>query len=332
MRKISILTYWGVANFGAWTQAYALNQYLNQICGNEYCIEHIAYLEQSHWDMYYKFDKKLENAFSYSWNEIPHTELLDGTALEKKKFDILIIGSDAVWELNPAFNDDMHLFGHKIKANKIISYAASFGNILLDNIPQRINEVNLEIFDNISVRDLNSKNIIETITHKKAEIVLDPALLWDFNLDSEIKEPTYREYILVYGAQWTDEFIFNARKYATKEGLKLVSVGYINHWCDVNIRLIELRSKEWIGFFSKAEKVYTSTFHGLMLGINYQKDISFCQVDYVKNRSQTLIEFLDIEKEIKSFESKINYQEVGGYLKKYRNISTDYLRECISMD
>ena len=51
MKKIGILTYWGVANYGAWTQAYALNKVLTNMYPN--CdVKHVAYLEQSHWNSY----------------------------------------------------------------------------------------------------------------------------------------------------------------------------------------------------------------------------------------------------------------------------------------
>lgn len=46
MKRISILTFWGVANFGAWTQAYALNKVIQELSDNETVVEHIAYLEK----------------------------------------------------------------------------------------------------------------------------------------------------------------------------------------------------------------------------------------------------------------------------------------------
>ena len=331
MKKISILTYWGVANYGAWTQAYAFNKVIHQISDKDTVVEHIAYLEKSHWDMYYKNDARLNNAFSYSWGEIPHTEIIGKDELEKREFDIVCIGSDAVWELNPNFNDDMHLFGQHIKANKIISYAASFGNIGKENIPDQIKNIDFKIFDSISVRDNNSQHIIEKMTRKTPNIVVDPALLWNFKTDKNVKETKFEKYILVYGTTWTDEFIYEARKYAKEHKLKLVSAGYLNGWCDMSLRLVELRTFEWIGLFARAEKIYTSTFHGLMMGLNYEKDIKFCQVGYVKNRSQTLIEELDIAYDIHNFNREINYECVNERLSAMRKESMKYLEEEIKL-
>ena len=83
MKRISILTFWGVANFGAWTQAYALNKVIQELSDNETVVEHIAYLEKSHSDMYYKKDIKLKNAFEYSWDEISHTDVITEDELER---------------------------------------------------------------------------------------------------------------------------------------------------------------------------------------------------------------------------------------------------------
>ena len=329
MKRISILTFWGVANFGAWTQAYALNKVIQELSDNETVVEHIAYLEKSHSDMYYKKDIKLKNAFEYSWDEISHTDVITEDELERRTFDILCIGSDAVWELNPAFNDDMHLFGEKIHSRRMISYAGSFGNIMADNIPQKIKNVDFSKFDNISVRDSNSGDIIKKLTKRIPQLVVDSALLWDFKLDKNVKKTSFEKYILVYGVQWTDEYIYNARKYAKEHGLKLISAGYINNWCDISLKLIELRTLEWIGLFAGADRIYVSTFHGLMLGLNYEKDVTFCQVDYVKNRSQTLIDKLGIEDEIFSFNKSINYAVVSKKLELMRNESIDYLKENI---
>ena len=49
MMEIGILTYWGVANFGAFTQAYALNKSLTQMCKDKNIdIRHIAYITPQH--------------------------------------------------------------------------------------------------------------------------------------------------------------------------------------------------------------------------------------------------------------------------------------------
>lgn len=332
--KINVLTYWGVANFGAWAQAYALNKVLNSLFGEIAEIKHIAYLEKSHWDMYYKTDSRLENAFFYSWDRIPHTKWMTEEQLEEQEFEILIIGSDAVWEFNPAFNDDYHMFAKNLKAERIISYAASFGNLSIDEAERNIRLEDFERFNFISVRDNNSAAIVNSISNKICMpiCVLDPTLVWNFSADKNIIQPRFSNYILVYGVSWDEEFKDKAVKYAREHNLKLISAGFINDWCDMNLKLIELRTVEWIGLFAKASMVFTSTFHGLMLSLNYKKQVKFSQVGYVKNRSETLIENLNIKNSITQFDAEIDYEEVNLKLSRLRELSIQFLKESIVSD
>lgn len=334
MKRIRILTYWGVANYGAWTQAYALSKILHSIVDDDVDISHIAYLEKSHWDMYYLKDKRLENAFSYSWDIIPHTKRLDADELEETDADMLIIGSDAVWDFNKSYNEDYHLYGRNLRAKKMISYAASCNDLDVGYLHGKICAKDFERFDNISVRDEHTFNIVKTITEGEVipKLVLDPALLWDFSKDPLIPETQYEDYILVYGLNWTEDFVQNAVNIAKQKNLLLVSVGYINKWCDVSLRLVELRVPEWIGMFSKASMVFTSTFHGLMLSLNYRKQVKFCCVDYVKQRSETLINALGIEHAIYNSDTDIIYEQVEGKLQEYRDSSIDFLKNCVRED
>ena len=54
-------------------------------------------------------------------------------------------------------------------------------------------------YNNISVRDENSANIVKTLIDcDQIDIVLDPALVWNFEDDSNVIIPTYEDYIAVY--------------------------------------------------------------------------------------------------------------------------------------
>lgn len=331
MKKIGILTYWGVANYGAWTQAYALNHVIRQICNPEDSVEHIAYLEKSHWNMYYEVDERLFNSFSYSWENIPHSLRYSESNIEDENFDVLIIGSDAVWEFrNPGFKDDMHMLGLGIHARQLFSYAASFGALSIQHFTSEMKNA-LYKFEKISVRDRYSENIIVKATEGRInpEVVVDPALLWDFRSDRQVVYPVYENYIAVYGATFDEDFIKNSIRFAKKNNLKLISIGYVNSWCDMSLKMIELRGLEWIGMIASAAYVFTSTFHGLMVSINFRKQVKFNQVAYVKNRSQTLIEELNIPDHSKNFDLEVDYTVCEERLKKMQSISLEYIKSIL---
>ena len=67
-KRIGILTFWEVPNYGAWTQAYALNNIVKSLACPQDIVEHINYLHPIHHSLYYKNDERLYNSFLYSWN------------------------------------------------------------------------------------------------------------------------------------------------------------------------------------------------------------------------------------------------------------------------
>ncbi|MGO5231836.1 polysaccharide pyruvyl transferase family protein [Thermoguttaceae bacterium LCP21S3_D4] len=339
MKRIGILTYWGVPNYGAWAQAYALNNTVKNLMPEDE-VKHISYLTPVHHDLYYKNDERLENSFSYSYCQISHTERYDFKELEQSKFDVIITGSDAIWEFNvPEMGNDRHLIGNNLNTDKLISYAASFGCMGFGDKFEEWMQEGLQKYFAISVRDKNSADMVEKHIGKRPEIVLDPVFLWDFKNDKNIMKPLYQSYIAVYGIQWDDEFIIEAKKFARDKKCKLISIGFINDWCDMSLKIIELRGNEWIGMIENAEYVFTSTFHGLMMSIIFEKQFKFDRVPYVENRSESLLQnlqggtgiYIDDKKDFKTiFERKLDYTVISKNVNKLKNDSLEYLKETLN--
>lgn len=329
MDKISILTYWGVPNFGAWTQAYALNKIVREIGKSKKTVEHLDYLEKSHYEMYYKSDERLHNGFSYSWNIIPHSGYYDAGTIENEEFDTLITGSDSIWTLKKTpLNPDYHLAGYHLNAKKLISYATSSHIYTADDGIEKELKEGLGSYDKISVRDETTAQLVERAIGYEPEIVLDPSLLWNFKEDPMVSQPVFKDYIVVYGIHWTEKFVKETVEFAKREKLMLISAGFYNKWCDLNLRMIELRGWEWLGFFAKAEYIVTSTFHGLMVGLSFEKQIKYCQNDFTKNRSKTLIKQLGIE-EVNNVEEVLNYKIILPKLDALREKSRKWLETAI---
>lgn len=337
MKTIGILTYWGVPNYGAWCQAYALNNVVRTIVDDSYEVRHINYLTKVHNDFYYLNDIRLQNSFLYSWEIIPHTDKLNEKSIGTKHFDIIITGSDAIWEYSvKEMGNDKHLIGNGLNTEKLIAYAASSGVTNRAECEKWVDD-GLERYDSITVRDEHTRNFVKDAIGITPEIVVDPALLWNFKDDKNIPEPVYDNYIAVYGSKWDESFIKEAKQFAKDKGLLLISLGMVNDWCDISLKMIELRTIEWIGFFKKASYVFTSTFHGLMFGLNFNKQIKFDQVGYVVNRSETLLrqlggnleKFIEVKDYHRIFEMTLNYNVINERLDILRNHSMNLLREGI---
>lgn len=363
MKRISILTFWGVPNYGAFCQAYALQKVIQNLKPD--CdVKQIAYLDKVHWEHHFKkkkpvcFGKKDFITLRYffrlldykkdkykhipyfenDWNIIPHIDIKDADMLEATEWDTVVTGSDTIWEYSvKVFGDDIHLVGKNLNYKKLISYAATFGDMNIgDEFPDFVKDGLME-YDQLAVRDQSSADIVNALTDGKrtAAITLDPTLLHDFKKDPVIIPSKFSNYIVVYGLKYPDYLIDQVKKYAKENNLTIIGAGLAPQWCDKV--LTDVSPLEWIGLFAKAEFVVTCTFHGLMFSLIHERKIVFNQVEYVKNRSEWLLKQLNLD-ELYSGEVTLekclnydwNYEAINERLDELRKPSMEYLREVLS--
>ena len=151
----------------------------------------------------------------------------------RPELDLLVIGSDEVFNYVEAIKAGYseELFGADNRASKLISFAGSFGCTRYDDLQKlgfdkKIHKY-LMNFDAISVRDKNSKQIVEKLTNKICEYHLDPVLHYDFsNYIPEIKSD--RKYVAVYAySGLSEEFKTVIKKYAKDNDLYILTfMGY----------------------------------------------------------------------------------------------------------
>lgn len=186
--------------------------------------------------------------------------------------DVLVIGSDEVFNCtqnNIEVGFSRQLFGADSRARKIISYAASFGNTTIDKLNeyQIADEVSalLGNFSALSVRDENSRSIVQGLSGKKAEIHMDPVLIHDFSRDIRDKV-NIRDYIIVYAynGRISEEEGEVIRRYARRNRKKIVAVSGNQKFCD---QYIYAHPLEILGYFKHADYIITDTFHGTIFSI-----------------------------------------------------------------
>ena len=124
--------------------------------------------------------------------------------------------------------------------------------------------------------------------------------------------------------------ISEIKKFAKRNNLKTVSVGYFHAWCDENVNA---DPKEFVELFSNAMYVITDTFHGLVFSIIMNKQFSLI----VRNNSFKVLDLLNdlniaydvnesVEKRLDDMiKSKINYDEINSILLNLRNKSSNYI-------
>lgn len=364
---IGILTFWGVPNYGTFAQAYALQSVIQKIDPSR-SVHLIAYLNKKHYQGYYSiipflkrpsinslyeifkriiptsnFVKK-RRMFASAYNSINHTKELSLKQLLKTDFNVLILGSDIIWDYSfDLFGNDHSLFGLGIRSKIKCSYAASFGTIntnmlVPDYVVKGLHGLNL-----ISVRDEKSANIVNSITRNKPEIVLDPTWLWDFDKDQRIIKPKHSNYLVVYGQDFDEMFISQIINFATKSNLLIICLDCNNDnykWCDLLIKQHQLSPFEWLGYFMYSEAVITSTFHGITFALIFRKKIAFCKTEFIINKISSFLTSLDLFDLLCSESSTVNtmlshkwdYDRVYSIIQNERKKSIDYLKKIIQRD
>ncbi|MES2645836.1 MAG: polysaccharide pyruvyl transferase family protein [Bacteroidota bacterium] len=285
--KIGVLTFHRCINYGSYWQARCLVESLRTAGHDAVLLDHNSKrINLAEWKCAYQpvlpievpaedyplYRKKIENFFK-AFDELPLSNCFSlEQPGEMEYYDVVIIGSDEVWNLfHPWYGGNGFFYGEGIKAGLIISYAASFGNYpAVNGLPAEYAEKLFQNFNKISVRDENSKTIISNALGIESPIVLDPCLAFPIieHLQQKVI-PWQQPYVAVYGHNFSETFARNIKKWAAHRNLPLVSIGYRNEWADK--QWLTAGPREFAHFISQSEAVVTNFFHGCIFSLRFQK-------------------------------------------------------------
>lgn len=292
--KIGIMSMQRILNYGSFLQAYGLKKMIEDL-GKE--VEFVDY----HVGEPIIGSNNKENKLNRIFKKIKETLYEDGPIThkisymyykstfsskylhllgitEKRNFnpelDCLVIGSDEVFNCiqeNTNVGYSLELFGKENNADKLISYAGSFGNTTLDKLKAFGKEDEichyLRKFDAISVRDSNSFQLVYDLIGEKPFYNLDPVLMYDFNKGNILPEINIKEKYLIlyaYSGRISSEESKWISTYAKSKNLKIYSIGGVQGCAD---KFINCSPFEVLSYFKNAEEVITDTFHGSIFSI-----------------------------------------------------------------
>lgn len=286
--KIGILTHHYVKNYGAFLQMKGMYETLQRLYP-EAEVTVINYVNQKHWrrnilhilhfrpgiDTLSTYVEKIRQLRTFTKYErsIPRTRPVK-TAKEiiDLKLDLIVLGSDEIWNLCGSGYHPLK-FGTGLENQRTIAYAPSVGAVTEETaVPEDVLS-GLKHLDRISGRDVESLKFVERACGRKAEKMLDPTFLYNFDTDIErenIKPKPYR-YILIYDCKLTEPMVKQLQEYAKKNDLKIIGAGDYKTFYDEGF--IDLTPYEWVDLFRNAEKVITGTFHGTVFSIKYNKSV-----------------------------------------------------------
>lgn len=268
------------------------------------------------------------------------------------KVDALIIGSDEVFNClqdadNVGFSPE--LFGKNNNANKLMSYAASFGNTTLERLKEYKVDKKvggyLKKFDYISVRDENSANIVRTLTGKEPFQHLDPVLIGGVE-KIQWKGNNEKDYIAIYAysnrvTETEDAEIYS---FAKKTNLKTVCINGTQKYCKLD-STVSCAPDEILPYFKNASYVVTDTFHGTIFSIIHHIPFAvYCRrpKDVSYSNSEKLLDLLKkfnmldrVVSEDNSLETvlskEIDFEAADLMREKEKEASVNYLKNALGL-
>lgn len=183
-------------------------------------------------------------------------------------YDLLIIGSDQVW--NPSWVDFKN-FLYFAPNEKKVAYAASIGAPKIPDEMKEIYKTEISSFAKISVREPGAVKILEELIQRKVELVLDPVMLLTKKEWLEIaKRPSWlnekydRGYILTYYLR--DDAPPVVETLSKKLNLPVINLfQYRNYWH------YTVGPEEFVYLFANASLIYTNSFHAVAFSVLFKK-------------------------------------------------------------
>jgi hypothetical protein len=200
--------------------------------------------------------------------------------------DVVVVGSDEVWNFrHPWYAACPIFFGEGVRAERLVSYAASFGCHDASTSLDPIWVGRLQRFAAIAVRDENSRRLIREGLGREPALVLDPCL----QFDDVCRRPTNQssDHAIVYGHGFPDDFARAVRSWASARGVRLISLGYRNDWADE--QRLTAGPEEFAQAMGAARAVATNFFHGCIFALVNDKPFVCTPTDYRWHKLHALV-------------------------------------------
>ncbi len=360
--KIGILTFHHTLNYGAALQSFALCFKLRSM---GYFAEIIDYrcdaIEKEYFSgilssnisiksfikkiLSFYFIKKREAEFTSFLKDLCSGEVYnkDNVNLLNRKYDVFISGSDQVWNLELS-NYDWTYFLDFVTDKRKVSYAASFGDKILNQKNYELIKRYIMSFDGVSVREDSALDFLKNIgVEKECEQVLDPTFLltkeeWIKYCYKIEKGKMDDEYILIYAQGRPEYGIEFAKKLKNKYKCKIIIIhGYAQVFLGMkNIRGASI--EKFLNLIYNAKYVVTTSFHGMALSIIMHKSFFYEIKNHkgnINTRLDSLAKLLELENRRLGASTdidnicEIDWNFVDGILNQEREKALKYLqRNC----
>lgn len=333
-KKCGILTLHSALNYGAFLQAFALQETVKQFgysvnivdLGKNKILERFMLIKCKYPKMVVHHCKLLKKFDEVSGKlEIKRNNLKD--------YDAIIVGSDEVWNLkNAMFHHYPEYFANSKEDVAFISYAVSANTLTVQEFVElQGTDENFTRFKKISVRDANTYKIVKALGREEPMVVLDPTLIMS-DWEPYIQPCKEKNFILYYSMTVDKKERAAVERLAKESGKKLITVGCRNEWCD---EMVYANPFEFMGYVKAADYVVTSQFHGVMFSLIFNKKfVIFSQgkgkvIDAIEKFELKEREVTDKENLLEILQQEMDYLKINKNIQKKREDSLSWLQKAL---
>jgi len=292
-------------------------------------------------------DKKLLPLFH---DYIGYEALHEGS----KNYSVVVVGSDQVWTPMSLPNKFFNLLFVDDSVRKV-AYASSFGVSEIPDFQKKATGEYLDRFAYIGVREQRGKEIVDSLSHKTAQVVADPTLLlsredWEAEIaDSKVKET--EPYIFCYFLGTNQDARKASNELKKKTGLKIITIRHMDEYVPEDENFgdeapYSVDPNDFVKYISNATFVCTDSFHCSVFSIIFHRQFMtfyrFANTSKTgrNSRIDSLFNVLGVNKKhiynnsddiLSLINEPINWQEVDNRLSILRNESIDFLNNSLNV-
>lgn len=361
---VSYNYYGNFMNYGSMLQSYALQKVLDKLGVDnvivDYCTDALLDKDPDHptknmhdknfisrLNCYLSLPaiRRCNKKFEQFWNtQYKKTEKKYTSAnFNELQLDGYVCGSDTIFciQESEGFDDGFFANYSCMKDKHCVAYAASFGDATFSESESEVLNQRLNNFSSILLREDTMLDYVKEHLNGTVERVIDPTLLLKPEEYKDItgEQPKEEPYVLVYSRRYNPKMLEYADKLAKKHNLKVIEISLraLNAW--KHKMAYDAGIEEFLSLVKNAQYVVTNSFHGMVFGLQFSKDLYVFSRESANNKISDLLETVgakhrlltevpqgDIEKDA------IDYARVHQRLAVEREKSIGFLKQVLETE
>ena len=253
--------------------------------------------------------------------------------------DVFCTGSDQVW--NSGWNHGVieeYYLSFTDSPNKI-AYAASIGNIEIDNNEIEKIRPYLKKYKYITVREKSAVELINSMIEGEARLVLDPTLQlsridWEKLIDCRKRKEA--NYVLLIQLNRNHEFDDFAVEFAKRHNKKLLRLCLrVDQMILPGKPVIIPKVENYVNLIKYADFVLTDSFHAVSFSLNFNKQFLCVLPSTYSTRLKSILDLTMLTSRIvDNYEvydyMQIDYEKVNPIIDSARQNSTKYINYMLN--